>query len=147
MDLRNRLNELMRQASNEATLSPDALSELYIIAEESTTLLQEIQTRVTNAEELQIEVNNLNGKLSEALLDLMGVADRELKVAAREIKQDVLENSIKFEQLRVQDHKDMVGLIFRNTEIRRERFGSVPVEVNGFVTCHPTSESETEIKT
>ena len=118
-ELTEQLDKIIQQAALDGALTQKAVDQFHSIITHNAAL----ETKVTALEET---VEDRGKKISTLELDL-GMAKTLNKVAAeaeivmieREQKMTTLELTANFQEQRVNDHKKMVELIFRNSVIRK----------------------------
>ncbi len=86
--------------------------------------LDKVVERLTGeVEELQEETSHLTVRAAENKAKYDNLADREAAIAKQEAdlahRTEIVDIREKHAKARVEDHRHMVGLVFRNTELRR----------------------------
>jgi predicted nuclease with TOPRIM domain len=89
---------------------------------------KELEDDLKRIEKSRDELVNENMDLKS---ELAHYHTRESELQDRESQAEVLSMTVAYERMRVDDHKNMVGLIFRNTEIRKRVFGQELVAMPG----------------
>lgn len=126
MALQDELLKLIQKASIEGTLTPAAVDYTKKLIEENASLTAKLDQHAQRISELTKQHGALadeNRALTAAAAD---VAKREQAVATREKEITKLEMTAANEAKRVEDHKAMFSLVFRNLEMRRNVFTAVP---------------------
>ena len=145
-DITGKINELIQEQAASGVFTADVIKQMHAISEESIALKKsndEIRLLVDGANKMNDTLLADNNKLTD---QVAAFRKREKELGDRERKMTVLELTAEHEAKRVQDHINMVGLVFRNTEVRKEMYGTTPAGVDqyGSQVSASTSESTTE---
>ncbi len=149
-ELSDQLDKVIQQASLDGTLTRDAVDQFHEILAENSSLGEENdRLKDLNAAGSK-DLRETKVKLEEHRSKVSDWVGREKELAEREKNITKLELTAENEKKRVQDHINMVGLVFRNIEVRREVLTAVPgAESNqygapspGFVQRDKTSETQ-----
>lgn len=114
----DRLNAIIQDASLEGTLSKRAIDQFQTLLEENTELKEKNESQRKQLSSLRDDLGVLNNRSEVMRNELESYQARESELVDRERQQEVLEMSVKYEQKRVDDHKNMVALVFRNTVLK-----------------------------
>lgn len=119
-ELNRELTKLISKAAIDGTLSESAVTQFTQVLEANKTLTEDLQEaemrRIENEEALK-QSDKLFQETHERLSKYL---NREKGLAERESAAEVLQMTVKYERKRVEDHKEMVGLIFRNTVLKKQ---------------------------
>lgn len=124
------INSIIEKITDEATFADGAMRQFLALKDEVESQESTIKYLRRNNEEDKDKIGDLNSKISslegevEALQTerdsfhqrMSELHDREMQCTANEIRMECA-------NARVVDHQSMVGLIFRNTELRKRSFG------------------------
>lgn len=135
-----KIGEIIKALSTESSFSADAMRQFMELKDEVdsqertiTYLRGELKERDTQITALKSEIDGRDGHISELTEEIVGWVTRSNELDAREEKIMRLELVAELSKQRVEDHQTMVGLIFRNTELRERVLGHelslVPGEV------------------
>lgn len=131
MDIAQQINTILQDQAIREALNASAYELVSNTMKEAKTLAEKLAAAERDKEAMRFERDRTSGNLSAAQAE---IAALKTKVAAYEKREgEFLRNELRaeFNAQRVNDHVSMVGLIFRNVEVRRETFGSLPVAVEG----------------
>jgi len=123
-------NELILDISKGASFSSSAMQQFVELQSEVDAQAHTISYLRRNNDEKDQNFKTLEQE-HEKTLDLVGdlnsritkMHERESQLADREAQITRLEMTAAYEEKRREDHQVMVGLIFRNTELRKRSFG------------------------
>ena len=143
-NLQQRITDLVVESMNQKTFQPEILARISDMAKEYEATERELE--VTNKElaELRVDHNNSHKELVDLRGEHSNLRAGQADLAEREKKMDILELSVQYEQKRVQDHINMVGLVFRNTTLRRGMTGQAPQPGDQYGGTVPVSEDTQE---
>ena len=113
-ELLSAVNKLLEQR----TFSVEAAEGIAKLREENSSLKARLESANSRAETNANEVTRLRSELEAMRVELKTLREREGKIVEHE--RNVAVASAKVEMAR-----EMAGLIFRNTEVRRSMFGNV----------------------
>lgn len=135
-ELTQELDKLIQKAALDGALTKDAVEMFHSIVTENGELRA---LRSSNAEQitkLKKELDEKNSRLNVLKNECETWAGKEQDLLDRESQAEVLEMTVKYEQKRVDDHKSMVGLIFRNAVIKKGVMTPLaPSEPNQYNSC------------
>lgn len=120
----NDIQELILKAAGDKIFTADALERMQAIARESIKLETELEEERKDHADLKVDHGILLARQAKFDEKKKGLDVREDLLSEREKGADLLKAAVESESMRVQDHKEMVGLIFRNAEFKRSMFGS-----------------------
>lgn len=119
-NLIEQLDNMIQKAALDGALTQDAVRHFHELVEANGTLTEELRDTekerirlVTECEKLREDLKVTRGLVKMAM-------EAEVAMIERELKMTTLELTAKHEAKRVEDHKEMVKLIFRNTTVRKE---------------------------
>jgi len=119
-DTIDQLNTLFKTIQMENTLSPAAVVDYNKAIEQVSNLSEELEQARKNSSELGKTLNESIREYKELEDEVAQCKLRETNLQKREAEITKLELTSEYEQRRVQDHKDMFGIVFRNTEVRKK---------------------------
>ncbi len=148
MSAQSDLSELLERLVTEQTFSMDVLDKIKNLkdaakkaADENESLKKKIDSLSTESSQRYAELSVANNKIAE-------YSKREAEVSAQQRENELLRlkleliSGFKFEM------KEIVMAAFRNTEIRQDMFGSLPVSVSGGPTgCGFVGQGSTSVTT
>lgn len=126
----DKINELIRDISRGAAFSSDAMAQFVelqseVDSQEGTIkyLRREREADKDKIGDLTSQIKMIEAVLEEKHHEVEGWRTRENEFKDRE--DNCLRNELaaQYSEKRVEDHQNMVGLIFRNTELRKKSFG------------------------
>lgn len=135
-----KIGEIIKTLSAESSFSADAMRQFMELKDEVdsqertiTYLRGELKERDTEITGMKAEIAARDAHIAELTDEIVGWTTKSNELEARELEATKLEMTAHFSNLRVEDHQTMVGLIFRNTELRERVLGQelslVPGEV------------------
>lgn len=132
------VDSIVEKAVTEKTFSLEIIDQIK--------KLKELPKKLEEADERIEILTKENARLTVDNTALVKKADdvvrREKAVAEKEQEQKIIDERNKGIVTRLQDNKDMMTLIFRNTTIRENRFGIVPIADNsGYFQQQSTSSN------
>jgi len=119
-DYMNDIEKAVQTAAINGTLTKDAVDMFHGILTENKEQKEELSKVNSHLAECKKERDGLSRKVSDMSTKLGAYEVREVELASRESQHEVLQMTVKYEQKRVEDHKEMVRLVFRNTTVRKE---------------------------
>ena len=119
MDLTQELEKVIQKAAIDQTLTPKAVEHFQEQIRQAGDLKKEVERLEKRKTEQAQEIERVVTKNREYKDELDAYKAREASLVERENKARELELKAEYQGTRVQDHKDMMGIIFRNTEVRR----------------------------
>ena len=143
-DTESQLTALIDQLVQDRTFSVEGVEAIAALRERAADLESFNDGLERATTELRREKELAEGGASRLETELKLCRDREDAVAEREDKVTALELNAACAQARAETFKECFGIVFKNTEVRREMFGSVPVaDPSGYSQSQPTSETVT----
>jgi len=120
------LDRLIQKAALDGALTQKAVDMFHSVMGENEDFKTQLETDVDKikADALMIDSLKTDLRIAQGLNKV--AAEMEASLINREQKMTVLEMQAKYELTRVEDHKEMVKLIFRNLELRRSVFPLQP---------------------
>lgn len=133
----------------EQVLKPEAAESLRTVFTKNEELDTELTSLRAELRALKDEYNTLQSRWEMDLEALKQYRAREEELLRREHSADLLQLKVEMHAMRVDDHKEMMHVVFRNQELKREvmKSGSTPLSENGFITQHPFNETQTTKET
>lgn len=135
-ELNMELTKLISKAAIDGTLSESAVKRFTEVLAANKTLtetLRETERRRIDSAKDADRFSKDNQKLRD---ELAGYREREKELSDKESQAEVLAMTVKYEQKRVDDHKEMVGLIFRNAVLKKGVMTPLlPGEPNQYNSC------------
>lgn len=126
----DKINELILDISKGSSFSSSAMAQFVelqsqVDTQESTLryLRDERKKQDDRVKDLNSKITKLEADLGDLKHERTGWRARESELQDRESQAEVLSMTVKYEQKRVEDHQNMVGMIFRNTELRKTAIG------------------------
>jgi hypothetical protein len=148
-----KISQIIKDLSTESSFSAEAMRQFMELREEVQSQESTIRYLRTNNKEkdeaikegqragkiLLADLNLANEELAGFRVRISELEDREKQCAINEVRMECA-------NARVEDHQGMVGLIFRNTELRRQTMGErgMPQTDGGWAPTANLSETETE---
>ena len=125
-----KIQQILLDLSGEAAFSGEAMKQFLELKDEVDSLqqrndyLRKCNDQHTNEiEKMSTERKCLNNEVAMLKDQIAQMQERERELAGRETQIAILEARVNQAEQRVEDHQNMVGLIFRNTEIKRSTLG------------------------
>ena len=118
-ELTEQLDKIIQQAALDGALTQKAVDQFHTVLAENTALETKVASLEVVVEERRKKISGLeiDIALSKSLVEL--AAKAEVEMIEREKNMTKLELTANFQEQRVNDHKKMVELIFRNSVIRK----------------------------
>jgi len=120
MSIEEELGKMIQKAAIDGTLNEKAVEHYNAIIAENKALHTALDEKREDYRQADQERMNLRSALTAVQESVDGFEQREKELAEKESAAEVLAMTVKYEQKRVEDHKEMVGLIFRNTLLKRQ---------------------------
>jgi chromosome segregation ATPase len=125
-----KIQQILLDLSGEAAFSGEAMKQFLelkgeVDSQESTInfLRSEREKDKDKVGDLNSNVRSLEGHIEALETERESFRKRESELLDREGQMTRIEVELACERQRVEDHQSMVGLIFRNTELRKKSFG------------------------
>ncbi len=125
-ELTDKLEKVIQQAAIDGALTKEAVGMFHGVLEDNEELRESLEKKDRLERERVTTLETANSNLAQATTKLSDYQTRERELEERETKITRLEIERKCADLRVEDHKEMVKLIFRNLEVRRNVFPVSP---------------------
>jgi hypothetical protein len=143
------IEKTVQQAAINGTLTKEAVDMFHGILEENAELTEKNESQRKQLSSVRDDLGNANRDLGIANGLVQVAAEAEMAMAEREQKMTVLEMQAKYELARVEDHKEMFKVVFRNLEMRRNVFvapvpGSPDQYGNRGADSYPTEHQQKE---
>jgi len=134
-----KIEDIIKDLSTQASFTGEAMSQFIQLQAACNAQATQIEALERDLDKERDKVGDLNSamrkieKLSdERFLEIEQWQARQVELEAREQKINTLEVTTACDERRVEDHQNMVGLIMRNTVMRRnylgQEIGIVPAE-------------------
>lgn len=120
------LLKIVNKAAIDGTLTSQAAKQVREALEDNEKLRTMAADQDRGIQALKAEINILKGQEATLTSRIQRVTDREIAATKREETMLRLELEAAHHKQRVEDHKEMVRLIFRNIDVRRNVFNTVP---------------------
>lgn len=120
MSVASELEKVILKAAIDGTFSQEAVEQYRAVMTENSELKAANESQKKQLSSLRDDLGVLNNRSEVMRNELEGYKAREKELQDRESQAEVLEMTVKYEQKRVEDHRSMVGLIFRNTKLRSQ---------------------------
>lgn len=119
-ELTEQLDKIIQQAALDGTLTQKAVDQFHSIITQNAALETKVASLETVVEERGKKISKLEIDIgiSKTLVEL--AAKAEVDMIEREKNITTLELTANFQEQRVNDHKKMVELVFRNSVLRKE---------------------------
>ena len=114
------LERVIQKAAIDGTLSERAVKQFTETLEANSALKAQVSADARQLTELKKEREALAIKSNALGEELKAYQAREKELQDRESQAEVLSMSLKYEQKRVEDHKNMVSLVFRNSLLKKQ---------------------------
>jgi uncharacterized protein (DUF342 family) len=139
------LQSAIQGVLTEKALSAEAIEAVKVLIEENKGLKEQAATMMENFDALQDQCRSLRDVNLELVSRESAVSARELAVRVRENKADLLDLTVEYERKRLEDIKQVVSLVFKNSSLKKQVFSNVPVAVptSGYTTSLNGSSTET----
>ena len=125
-DALSKIEEIIKQAGLESSLSIDALKSVVKLKEDYTLAEDRIKKLELNVEEKMTEISNLGQTIRDLETKNKKLRDRDLEVEKQATKnrEDLLkieeeQFKLKFYEARGNEMKEILGMALRNTEFRK----------------------------
>ena len=127
----DKINEILEEISDKATFADGAMKQFLALKDEVEDqertikyLRKDNDQRGDEIEKLNTERKCLTNEVAMLKDQIHQMQERERELWGREAKITELEQAVNYERQRVEDHQNMVGLVFRNTEVKRSVLGT-----------------------
>ena len=114
------INKIIQKAALDGVLTTGAVTQFHQVLEENKVLKEQAIDLDRKFRDASEKNTKLTSQLSQADHQLKVASERESNLLEREKKITELELTAKYQGQRVDDHKSMVSLIFRNSVLRKE---------------------------
>ncbi len=125
-----KIGQIIKDFSTESSFTAEAMKqfmELKAMVGEYEVQIKELHRDLERDKDkigdLNSKIKTLEGVLGERDHEVEGWRARESELLEREVEMTRIEVTLACEKQRVEDHQSMVGLIFRNSEIRKVTLG------------------------
>lgn len=118
MSENNEVMQALQKLLEQRTFSVEAAEGIAKLREENSSLKARIESAHKRAEDSTNEASRLRSELEATKGELKALREREAKIVEHE-------KAVAVANAKVEMVREMSGLIFRNTEIRRASFGNV----------------------
>lgn len=138
------LTKLIDQMVQEKTFSMEAVSAINVLREKAEAMEETIKVSKEAHEDCAKRYNELSDEKSKLQNQLSTWKIRESEIAKRETYIQQLETAKEVSKAKEDTFRECVTLIFRNTLVRDDMFGTKPMaDSSGYVTPQNTSETNT----
>jgi len=118
----------IQKAAIDGALSEAAVEQFHSVIQKCDDLTDKCVKLERTNEDLKKSRDELNTSFNQTSSTLSDYQTRERELVERETKNLELKLKAEHESKRVEDHKDMVKLVFRNLEVRRNVFPVSPAQ-------------------
>ena len=125
-ELLDTINKAIQKAALDGALTEKAVEEFNGLIKANKELVEETKVKTSQIKSLQDQLNDERSEHGIVKAKLQEYIDRETDLCEREDKMLELQLTAEYERERVNDHKEMFRLVFRNIETRRNVFTAVP---------------------
>jgi hypothetical protein len=129
--LNEELGKLIQKAAIDGTLSKSAVEQFNGLLVDNENLRKDVAVKVERIQGLEEQVKSLTEQNHNYAEIQNGVAEREKACADKEREHADRKVKLECAELRVADHQNMVGLIFRNSVLRKSVLGQELVAIPG----------------
>ena len=146
------LQKALDEAITKGTFSLDALEAIKALKEDSINVKEQLKRSEEVKQDNTIKINQLNGEVSKQVTELLEMSKRLEGIEKREKEATKLECEVEKHKAVSDAYWNITSLVFKNTTIKKEMFGTTPVAVDGgqsgcgFVQNEETKTTETETK-
>jgi len=126
-----KISKIILDLSGEAAFSGEAMKQFLHLKDEVASLESTNEWLRKGKKDLEEELKAIERNYDAAATtiadlksDLAHYHTRESELQDRESQAEVLQMSLAYEQKRVEDHQNMVGLVFRNSIMRKSTLGT-----------------------
>jgi predicted RNase H-like nuclease (RuvC/YqgF family) len=137
INYKEQIDHIIETALTEKTFTFEIIDEIKKL-KELPPIVEELNKKVN---ELNSEKEQLKSELDTLKLMTESVKKREQDVLVKERTLELKEVENIWKDNLLNEYKNMMSLVFRNTTIRENKFGTVPVERNGYVESASTNEN------
>lgn len=113
------LQQAIQGVLTEKALSAEAISAVQSILEENKTLGEVNKSLIESAKKIADQNIKLTEENTMWKTRAAAVEQKESDVKEREFRQELKDSEVSFTNLRLQDMKEVMGLVFKNTNIRK----------------------------
>ena len=131
MSIEEDLGKMLRKAAIDGTLSETAIDHYDSLIKENRALSESLKEKQEQFRQADTERTDLRKALTAEQDRNATMEEREVKCAELEKNDEILQLTVKYEKKRVEDHQNMVGMIFRNSVLRRSVLGQELVAIPG----------------
>lgn len=114
------LDRLIQKAALDGALTQKAVDMFHTVLGENKEITDKCVKLEQTQNRMEKEKKELDALLAQTSLKLGDYQTRERELVERETKITVLEMQAKYELARVEDHKEMFKVVFRNSVLRKE---------------------------
>lgn len=119
-ELNKELTKLISKAAIDGTLSESAVKQFTDVLKDNVSLKAMLETSEKHREKGEQTLRLVQQERDDARKVRDVLLAKEKDMNERIAQDEVLQVTVKYEQKRVNDHKEMVGLIFRNSLLRSQ---------------------------
>jgi len=148
MTIEIKMNEILKDVVQDAALTTEILENIRQLIADNETMEAEIIRRKADTLEHLKTIKAQYERIQVLVAQNDTLMEREEQLQKRELKADLKHMEVVHQKQRVEDHKEMIGLIFRNVRHMESvtSLKGVPVEGGGNGSCGfvaASNESET----
>ncbi len=141
-----KIQEIVSQALADKTFTPEVLAQISEVYKEHEQALKDIEQKNTTIENLREERQVLSFKNDEYVKQLEAYKSREEEITRKEKEQREADLEIRHANQRVQDIKEIIGIVFKNPVFQESTYKSEPDMRPGSYNGQTVQTSETTKK-
>lgn len=145
-ELTRELSKAIQKAAIDGTLSESAARQFEDTLVENRSLTEDNNKCGDRIDELEAELSARVIRCDKAETCLQEWMGREQDLLSRESQAEVLSMSVEYEKKRVEDHKTMVGLVFRNTLLKKQVMSRNDSHTEATGACHNSYETKENLE-
>ena len=145
-ELTRELSKAIQKAAIDGTLSESAARQFEDTLVENRTLTEQLAKSEDQRDKGEKELRERVLRCDKAETCLQEWMGREQDLLSRESQAEVLSMSVEYEKKRVEDHKTMVGLVFRNTLLKKQVMSRNDSHTEATGACHNSYETKENLE-
>jgi hypothetical protein len=126
MSIREDIDKIVKKAALDGTLTQEAAEQVLAAMRENEQLKEQHKSDEKRLSEQGVRINTQTERIGKLEIECETWAGREQDLLDRERRCEKLEVQKECADQRVLDHRQMVEMVFRNLEVRRNVFTAVP---------------------
>ncbi len=125
------IENAVQKAGIDGALTKEAVAQFHGVLEECAELKEKNESQAKQLSSVRDDLGKANTRCDNMQKQILIHAEREGNLENREREMTRLELKAKYMEMRVEDHQNMVGLIFRNSVLRKTALGQELVAIPG----------------